>query len=32
MTNEPSGRVETYGAHWNPETVHLGKDGSASPR
>ena len=32
MTYVPSGRVQTDGAHWNPETVHLGKDGSASPR
>ncbi len=28
----PSGRVHTDGAHWKPGTVHLGRDGSASPR
>ena len=32
MTLMPSGRVHTEGAHWNPETVHLGSVGSASPR
>ncbi len=32
MTYVPSGRVHTDGAHWNPDTVHFGSVGMASPR